>query len=168
MPSSGCATMRIRHVSCGHPFLRCDFHADAEKARASRNIRRGKGKMRNRRYTTRKGPLVVYSEDSGIVRSFRNIPGVDVARVDRLNLLQVGLQQTAHILLTRIGAYGSNSFRVLETVRAAVALRWSRIVATYHCLEDCWDMGSTLWAVPQWAIFALPITWFMSQQHAFR
>ena len=63
--------------------------ADAEKARASRNIRRGKGKMRNRRYTTRKGPLVVYSEDSGIVRAFRNIPGVDVARVDRLNLLQV-------------------------------------------------------------------------------
>lgn len=62
---------------------------DAEKARASRNIRRGKGKMRNRRYTTRKGPLVVYSEDSGIVRAFRNIPGVDVARVDRLNLLQV-------------------------------------------------------------------------------
>ena len=63
--------------------------ADAEKARASRNIRRGKGKMRNRRYTTRKGPLVVYAEDSGIVRAFRNIPGVDVARVDRLNLLQV-------------------------------------------------------------------------------
>ena len=45
--------------------------------------------MRNRRYTTRKGPLVVYAEDSGIVRAFRNIPGVDVARVDRLNLLQV-------------------------------------------------------------------------------
>ncbi|CAK0772501.1 60S ribosomal protein L4 [Coccomyxa viridis] len=62
---------------------------DAEKARESRNIRRGKGKMRNRRYTTRKGPLVVYSEDSGIMRAFRNIPGVDVARVDRLNLLQL-------------------------------------------------------------------------------
>ena len=45
--------------------------------------------MRNRRYTTRKGPLVVYAEDSGIVRAFRNIPGVDIARVDRLNLLQV-------------------------------------------------------------------------------
>ena len=69
--------------------------ADAEKARASRNIRRGKGKMRNRRYTTRKGPLVVYSEDSGIVRAFRNIPGVDVARVDRLNLLQVPSLGTA-------------------------------------------------------------------------
>jgi len=103
MPSSGCATMRVRHVSCGHPFLRCDFHADAEKARASRNIRRGKGKMRNRRYTTRKGPLVVYSEDSGIVRAFRNIPGVDVARVDRLNLLQVGFSRQHTFCLLGLG-----------------------------------------------------------------
>ncbi len=95
--------MRIRHVSCDHPFLRCDFHADAEKARASRNIRRGKGKMRNRRYTTRKGPLVVYSEDSGIVRAFRNIPGVDVARVDRLNLLQVGFSRQHTFCLLGLG-----------------------------------------------------------------
>ena len=55
--------------------------------------------MRNRRYTTRKGPLVVYSEDSGIVRAFRNIPGVDVARVDRLNLLQVTAGMPAPSLL---------------------------------------------------------------------
>ena len=63
--------------------------ADAEKARASRNLRRGKGKMRNRRYVTRKGPLVVYGEDSGLVRAFRNIPGVDTQSVASLNLLQV-------------------------------------------------------------------------------
>ena len=65
-------------------------HADTEKARASRNLRRGKGKMRNRRYVTRKGPLVVYAEDSGLVRAFRNIPGVDTQSVESLNLLQVG------------------------------------------------------------------------------
>jgi hypothetical protein len=65
--------------------------ADVEKARASRNLRRGKGKMRNRRYVTRKGPLVVYGENSGIVRAFRNIPGVDLQSVDSLNLLQVWL-----------------------------------------------------------------------------
>ena len=63
--------------------------SDVEKARASRNVRRGKGKMRNRRYTTRKGPLVVYSGDSGISRAFRNIPGVDLQDVESLNLLQV-------------------------------------------------------------------------------
>merc|ERR1712194_873122 len=35
------------------------------------------------------GPLVVYSEDNGIVRAMRNIPGVETASVDSLNLLQV-------------------------------------------------------------------------------
>ncbi|BDA44074.1 60S ribosomal protein L4-1 [Coccomyxa sp. Obi] len=63
--------------------------ADVEKARASRNLRRGKGKMRNRRYVTRKGPLVVYSGDSGISRAFRNIPGVELQSVESLNLLQL-------------------------------------------------------------------------------
>merc|ERR1719215_2293770 len=37
----------------------------------------------------RLGPLVVYNEDNGIVRACRNIPGVDTACVDRLNLLQL-------------------------------------------------------------------------------
>ena len=32
----------------------------------SKNLRRGKGKMRNRRYVQRKGPLVIYGNDSGI------------------------------------------------------------------------------------------------------
>jgi len=55
----------------------------------SKKIRAGKGKMRNRRYVLRKGPLVIYAEDNGIVRAMRNIPGVDTASVDRLNLLQL-------------------------------------------------------------------------------
>lgn len=38
---------------------------------------------------TRKGPLVVYNEDNGIAKAFRNIPGVDVAPVHSLNLLQL-------------------------------------------------------------------------------
>merc|ERR1719326_933467 len=37
----------------------------------------------------RRGPLVVYSEDNGITRAVRNIPGVEAASVDRLNLLQL-------------------------------------------------------------------------------
>merc|ERR1719313_2920955 len=52
-------------------------------------VRQGKGKMRNRRYTMRRGPLLVYSEDNGIVRALRNIPGVETTSVDALNLLQV-------------------------------------------------------------------------------
>ncbi|KAK1270192.1 60S ribosomal protein L4 [Acorus gramineus] len=63
---------------------------DAEKAKDSHAIRKGKGKMRNRRYVNRKGPLIVYgTEGSKLVKAFRNIPGVDVANVDRLNLLKL-------------------------------------------------------------------------------
>merc|ERR1712190_510435 len=55
----------------------------------SKKVRAGKGKMRNRRYVMRRGPLVVYNEDNGIVRAMRNIPGVETASVDRLNLLKL-------------------------------------------------------------------------------
>ena len=62
---------------------------DVEKARASKNLRRGKGKMRNRRYVARRGPLVISGGSPEVARSFRNIPGVEVANVDSLNLLQL-------------------------------------------------------------------------------
>lgn len=70
-------------------LVKVGANVDVEKAKASRAVRAGKGKMRNRRYVARKGPLVVYSNDEGISRSFRNIPGVEVACVERLNLLQL-------------------------------------------------------------------------------
>jgi len=62
---------------------------DVQKAKDSKALRCGVGKMRNRRYTSRKGPLVIFSQDNGITRAFRNLPGVDLACVDRLNLLQL-------------------------------------------------------------------------------
>mmetsp|Transcript_22990 Transcript_22990/g.31951 ORF Transcript_22990/g.31951 Transcript_22990/m.31951 type:complete len:408 (+) Transcript_22990:101-1324(+) len=63
--------------------------ADVDKVKLSRAIRAGKGKMRNRRYVERKGPLVVYGSDTGVAKAFRNIPGVEVMCVDRLNLLSL-------------------------------------------------------------------------------
>jgi len=62
---------------------------ELKKVADSKKVRSGKGKMRNRRYVMRRGPLVVYNEDSGIVRAMRNIPGVETAPVDSLNLLTV-------------------------------------------------------------------------------
>jgi len=62
---------------------------DVVKAKNSHQIRAGAGKMRNRRYTSRRGPLVVFANDGGLTRAFRNLPGVDLAHVDRLNLLQL-------------------------------------------------------------------------------
>jgi len=62
---------------------------DIDRCRDSKKLRTGKGKMRNRRYQMRKGPLVIYDETSGLDKAVRNLPGVDTAQVDRLNLLQL-------------------------------------------------------------------------------
>jgi len=62
---------------------------DIDKVKASAGIRRGVGKSRNRRYVQRRGPLLIYNEDSGLVKAFRNVPGVDTCNVTRLNLLQL-------------------------------------------------------------------------------
>jgi large subunit ribosomal protein L4e len=64
--------------------------AELSKVTKSYKVRAGKGKMRNRRYVSRKGPLVVYAgNDAPCTRAFRNLPGVELAHVDRLNLLQL-------------------------------------------------------------------------------
>ncbi|KAJ3206861.1 hypothetical protein HDU67_007894 [Dinochytrium kinnereticum] len=62
---------------------------DVEKVVNSKKLRAGKGKLRNRRHRQRRGPLVIYGEDNGLVRAFRNIPGVELAPVSALNLLQL-------------------------------------------------------------------------------
>merc|ERR1719472_347183 len=64
-------------------------YADVNKVVASKTMRAGKGKLRNRRFVQRRGPLIVYEKDGGITRAFRNIPGVELADVKSLNLLQL-------------------------------------------------------------------------------
>jgi len=62
---------------------------DVQKCKDSKKIRAGKGKMRNRRFRMRRGPLIVYNSDNGISQAFRNLPGVETISVDRLNLLKL-------------------------------------------------------------------------------
>ena len=63
--------------------------ADVDHARDSKKLRAGVGKTRNRRYVARRGPLIIYNEDKGVTRAFRNLPGVELCNVERLNLLQL-------------------------------------------------------------------------------
>ncbi|PNF23532.1 60S ribosomal protein L4 [Cryptotermes secundus] len=63
--------------------------ADIQKVYKSRRFRAGKGKMRNRRRIQRRGPLVIYGQDQGLTKAFRNIPGVDLINVSKLNLLKL-------------------------------------------------------------------------------
>jgi len=62
---------------------------DCDKAKDSKHIRAGAGKMRNRRFTMRRGPLIVYKEGGAMQKAFRNLPGVELASVERLNLLDL-------------------------------------------------------------------------------
>jgi large subunit ribosomal protein L4e len=62
---------------------------DVEKAKDSKKIHRGVGKSRNRRYAMRRGPLIVYDANEGIVKGFRNLPGVELSVVDNLSLLDL-------------------------------------------------------------------------------
>ncbi|EDO31005.1 predicted protein [Nematostella vectensis] len=64
-------------------------YEDVEKCIDSKKIRAGKGKMRNRRTVMRKGPLIIYNNDQGLRQAFRNLPGVELQHVDRLNLLKL-------------------------------------------------------------------------------
>lgn len=63
---------------------------DVQKVIDTERIRAGRGKIRNRRHRTRRGPLVVYSgQNVPLIKALRNVPGVEVAHVSRLNLLQL-------------------------------------------------------------------------------
>jgi large subunit ribosomal protein L4e len=64
-------------------------YEDVEKVEDSRKIRRGKGKGRNRRHVQRRGPLIIYNEKAPLTYAFRNIPGVELVSVNRLNLLSL-------------------------------------------------------------------------------
>jgi len=62
---------------------------DVEKVCRSKRFRAGKGKMRNRRRVMRQGPCIVYNKDNGIRKSFRNIPGITLLNVEKMNLLSL-------------------------------------------------------------------------------
>jgi large subunit ribosomal protein L4e len=61
---------------------------DVARVADSRSIRAGRGKMRNRRYVHRRGPMLVLPDAKG-QRAFRNIYGLDTANVNSLNLLHL-------------------------------------------------------------------------------
>merc|ERR1712063_157403 len=85
---------------------------DVQKSKDSRKIRAGKGKRRNRRYVQHVGPLVVYDESGPLTRAFRNLPGVELCQVSRLNLLR--LAPGGH--LGRFIVWTEGAFKQLDSV----------------------------------------------------
>ena len=68
--------------------------------------------MRNRRYVQKRGPLVIYGKDDGITLAFRNIPGVTLLPVDKLNLLK--LAPGGHV--GRFCIWTASAFNALDQV----------------------------------------------------
>merc|ERR1712147_41816 len=85
---------------------------DVQKCKDSKKIRAGKGKMRNRRFRMRRGPLIIYNSDNGISQAFRNLPGVETISVERLNLLK--LAPGGH--LGRFCVWSQSAFEKLDSL----------------------------------------------------
>lgn len=66
-------------------FVGLGIWPDVLRVKNGIKVRSGKGKMRGRRVKTGKGPLVVVTDDRGIVKAASNYPGVDVVKVENLN-----------------------------------------------------------------------------------
>uniref|UniRef100_A0A5S6Q815 Ribos_L4_asso_C domain-containing protein n=1 Tax=Trichuris muris TaxID=70415 RepID=A0A5S6Q815_TRIMR len=94
-------------------FLKClNAWDDIQKVYNSVRKRAGKGKMRNRRMKRKKGPLIIYNQDNGIRKAFRNIPGIEFLQVDKMNLLR--LAPGGH--LGRFCIWTEGAFRKLDSL----------------------------------------------------
>ncbi len=51
-----------------------------------KKVRAGKGKMRGRKYKKKRGPLIIISEDKGIIKAGNNIAGVNVCDVKNVSV----------------------------------------------------------------------------------
>lgn len=67
-------------------FIQLGIWPDIYRVKESRKVRAGKGKRRGRKMKQAVGPLIVITENGGLVEAARNIPGVEVATVNNLNV----------------------------------------------------------------------------------
>ncbi|UCD27252.1 MAG: 50S ribosomal protein L4 [Candidatus Bathyarchaeota archaeon] len=67
-------------------FIHLGVWPDIFRVKESRKVRAGKGKMRGRKMKQAVGPLIVVTKNEGIAEAARNLPGVDIASVDNLNV----------------------------------------------------------------------------------
>jgi len=91
---------------------RVNLWDDIEKVYKTKRYRAGKGKRRNRLYKQKLGPVIIYNNDGGINRAFRNIPGVTLMNVTRINLLKIA--PGGH--LGRLIVWTESAFRKIDSI----------------------------------------------------
>ena len=106
--------------------------AEIERVVDSKHLRAGKGKLRNRRYKQALGPLVIYNEAGPLTRAFRNIPGVDLCCVTRLNLLS--LAPGGHV--GRFVLWTQDAFERLESLYGSTTTAAAEKKG-YHVPRSC-------------------------------
>jgi large subunit ribosomal protein L4e len=106
------------------------LYDDIQRVVKAKALRPGRGKMRNRRFKKRRGPLVVVdNEAQALERALRNIEGVDVLNVNRLNIRNLAPGgQLGRLLVFTEGALAElkqqfGSLRGSGTVRKNYLLR---------------------------------------------
>jgi len=97
--------------------LLCDFGLREEllKVKDGKKIRAGRGKSRGRKYKTKRGILIVIKDDFGVVKASRNIPGIDIIKIDNLSIdnLAPGGDPGRMILWTQSAFKELNKYEVM-------------------------------------------------------
>ncbi|RQD92570.1 50S ribosomal protein L4, partial [Methanosalsum natronophilum] len=70
-------------------LINSGLYSDVIRAKNGRKIRAGKGKGRGRKYRQKKSILIVTGSQVPLLKSARNLPGVDVVPVNSLNIEQL-------------------------------------------------------------------------------
>ncbi|KAB0358009.1 hypothetical protein FD754_002165 [Muntiacus muntjak] len=93
----------------------------------------------NRRRIQRRGPCIIYNEGNGIIKAFRNIPGITLLNVSKLNILK--LAPGGHV--GRFCIWTESAFRKLDelygTWRKAASLKSSYNLPMHKMLNT--DLG---------------------------
>lgn len=85
---------------------------DIDVSKKSKKIRAGIGKIRNRRFKQKKGPLVIHNHESDKLKPFRNLPGLELSNVNSLSILK--LAPGGH--LGRLVIWTKSAFDQLEKI----------------------------------------------------
>jgi large subunit ribosomal protein L4e len=82
---------------------------ELERVKDSKRIRAGKGKMRERRYTKKKGVLIVHDDPNDLI-AFRNIEGIDLMSINKLDIMELAPGGT----LGRLILWTESAFDMLD------------------------------------------------------
>ena len=89
------------------PFV---FEDKVESLNKTKEVRAGRGKSRGRKYRKKKGPLIIVSKDCPLIKSAKNIQGLDISIIRNLNaeLLAPGMK------LGRTTVYSQSAIEILR------------------------------------------------------